>query len=120
MSRIGNAPITIPQGVTVTIDGQEVVVKGPKGELSHRFPHGVTITLKDQVLTIARKNNNPKNRSLHGLARALINNMVIGVTDGYEKTLEMVGTGYRVTKQGKGLQVTVGYSHPGKAAKATA
>ena len=113
MSRIGRAPITIPAGVTVTVDaGNFVTVKGPKGELKEQFSPVLTIAVEGNVLTVSRPDDEKENRSVHGLTRTLINNMVVGVTEGYSKTLEIVGVGYRAEKQGKKLVLNLGYSHP--------
>ncbi|MBQ9735907.1 MAG: 50S ribosomal protein L6 [Clostridia bacterium] len=113
MSRIGRAPITIPAGVTVTVDaGNFVTVKGPKGELKEQFSAALTIAVEGNVLTVSRPDDEKENRSLHGLTRTLINNMVVGVTEGYSKTLEINGVGYRAEKQGKKLVLNLGYSHP--------
>ena len=113
MSRIGRAPITIPAGVTVTVDaGNFVTVKGPKGELKEQFSAALTIAVEGNVLTVSRPDDEKENRSLHGLTRTLINNMVVGVTEGYSKTLEINGVGYRAEKQGKKLVLSLGYSHP--------
>lgn len=113
MSRIGSKPITIPEGVNILVQDQEVVVKGPKGELQQAIPgKEITVTVKDKDITVTRKNDNRQTKAFHGLVRSLIANMVTGVTDGYEKRLEMVGTGYRVKKEGEKLVVSVGYSHP--------
>lgn len=112
MSRIGRAPVTIPAGVTVTVTNDKITVKGPKGELSeNQFP-GITVEVKDDTVLVARKNDTPQLRSSHGLIRSLISNMVLGVTTGFEKKLELVGTGYRVAAKGSGLSIAVGYSHP--------
>ena len=113
MSRIGRAPITIPAGVTVTIgEGNLVTVKGPKGELKQSFSTAMTLTLEGNTLTVTRPNDEKENRAIHGLTRTLINNMVVGVTAGYSKTLEINGVGYRAEKQGKKLVLNLGYSHP--------
>ena len=113
MSRIGRAPITIPAGVTVTVGaGNLVTVKGPKGELSEKISEALTITIEGNVLTVTRPNDEKENRSVHGLSRTLIYNMVVGVTEGYSKTLEINGVGYRAEKQGKKLVLNLGYSHP--------
>ncbi len=113
MSRIGRMPIAIPAGVTVTIaEGNKVTVKGPKGTLEKVLPKEMEIKLEDGQVTVSRPNDLKKMKSLHGLTRSLINNMVIGVTQGYEKTLEVNGVGYRAEKQGKKLILTVGFSHP--------
>ena len=112
MSRIGKSPIPVPGDVTVTIDGRKVSAKGKLGELAAEFAPTMKIVLADGVLTVDRPNDLPPQRSLHGLTRSLLANMVNGVSSGYEKTLEMVGTGYRVEQKGKGLTLQVGYSHP--------
>lgn len=113
MSRIGREPITIPAGVTVTVaDGNVVTVKGPKGTLEQKVPARLAIEQKDGVLTIARPDDEQESRALHGTARALINDMVKGVTDGFEKKLEIVGVGYRAQKSGKTLTLNLGHSHP--------
>ena len=113
MSRIGRMPIAIPAGVTVTIaENNKVTVKGPKGTLERVLPAEMTIEEKDGHIVVSRPNDLKKIKSLHGLTRTLINNMVIGVTHGYEKTLEINGVGYRAAKQGNKLTLTLGYSHP--------
>ncbi|WP_309130389.1 50S ribosomal protein L6 [Brevibacterium sp.] len=112
MSRIGKNPISVPSGVEVKIDGQDVAVKGPKGELSVTIAEPITVSLDDSVVTVTRPNDERESRSLHGLSRTLINNMVIGVTEGYSKGLEIVGTGYRVQAKGSNLEFALGYSHP--------
>lgn len=112
MSRIGRLPVAIPAGVDVKIDGNTVTVKGPKGTLTNSFNPNMTITLDNGVITVARPNDNKENRSVHGLTRTLINNMIVGVTEGYTKTLEINGVGYRAQKQGKDINLTIGFSHP--------
>ena len=112
MSRIGRLPITIPAGVEVKLEGRQVSVKGPKGELSRTLAEGITVSEEDGTLTVSRPNDERESRSLHGLTRTLINNMIIGVTDGYSKKLEIVGTGYRVLAKGSDLEFALGYSHP--------
>ena len=112
MSRIGRLPITVPSGVTINIKGQQVDVKGPKGELSHTVASPIKVELEDNTLTVSRPDDARKSRSLHGLTRTLIANMVEGVTNGYEKKLEIVGTGYRVVAKGKNLEFALGFSHP--------
>lgn len=112
MSRIGRAPITIPAGVDVKIDGNVVSVKGPKGTLTKAFHKDIKIAIEDGVITCTRPSDDKVHRSLHGLTRALLNNMIKGVTDGFEKSLELVGVGYRAAKQGNKLVLTIGYSHP--------
>lgn len=112
MSRIGRQPISLPQGVEVQIDGNTVRVKGPKGQLEREFHRDMRIRLEDGRLVVERPSDNKLHRSLHGLTRTLLNNMVLGVTKGFEKTLELTGVGYRATKQGEKLVLAVGYSHP--------
>ena len=113
MSRIGKMPIAIPAGVSVDVaENNKVTVKGPKGELSRVLPAEMDIKLEDGQLTVARPNELKKMKSLHGLTRTLINNMVVGVTDGFEKKLEVNGVGYRASKSGKTLTLNLGYSHP--------
>ena len=113
MSRIGRMPIAVPAGVTVDIaENNKVTVKGPKGELVRVLPEEMEIKLEADVITVSRPNDLKKMRSLHGLTRTLINNMIIGVTHGYEKTLEVNGVGYRAQKQGNKLVLALGYSHP--------
>ena len=113
MSRIGRLPISVPSGVTVDIDGSTVTVKGPKGTLTHEVKEPITITKsEDGTLEVARPNDERQSRSLHGLTRTLVNNMVVGVTDGYSKALEISGTGYRVVAKGSALEFSLGYSHP--------
>ena len=113
MSRIGKMPISVPTGVDVTIDGQHVTVKGPKGTLSHTVAEPITVKRGDDgALSVARPDDERESRSLHGLSRTLIANMVTGVTSGYTKTLEIVGTGYRVQARGSNLEFALGYSHP--------
>jgi large subunit ribosomal protein L6 len=112
MSRIGKLPVPVPSGVDVNIDGQNVTVKGPKGTLSHVVAEPITVSQEDGVIAVARPNDERLSKSLHGLSRTLIANMVTGVTDGYTKTLEIVGTGYRVTARGSDLEFALGFSHP--------
>ena len=112
MSRVGRMPITVPQGVTVNINQSELTVTGSKGQLSRRFNSDMAITLKDSVLTVSRPSDSKVHRSLHGLTRSLLANMVEGVTNGFEKSLDMVGVGYRAEKVGEKLIIHVGYSHP--------
>jgi large subunit ribosomal protein L6 len=112
MSRIGNKPVVIPSNVTITVDGNTVKVKGPKGELSQSFRPEVSVTVKDGQVAIERSGDEKSVKALHGLTRALIANMVQGVTGGYKKTLEIVGVGYKAEKKGKTLVLNVGYSHP--------
>ena len=111
MSRIGRMPITVPPGVAVSIESSGVTVKGPKGELSHRFNPDMSITLQDDSLVVSRPSDSTVHRSLHGLTRSLLANMVEGVTNGFEKILEIVGVGYRAEEAGDKLIVRVGYSH---------
>jgi large subunit ribosomal protein L6 len=113
MSRIGRAPITVPAGVKVEVGAANAVtVTGPKGSLSHTFPAALTITRDGDVLTVTRPDESKQSRSLHGLSRTLLNNMVLGVKDGFTKSLELQGVGYRVAKVGENLVFQVGYSHP--------
>ncbi|MGI5851821.1 MAG: 50S ribosomal protein L6 [Caldicoprobacterales bacterium] len=113
MSRIGNLPIDIPQGVTVTVDGNNLVtVKGANGELSQPINKVITVSVEDNVIYVKRSSDAKFEKSIHGLSRTLIANMVEGVSKGYQKTLEIHGVGYRAQKQGKKLVLTVGYSHP--------
>jgi large subunit ribosomal protein L6 len=112
MSRIGRLPIPVPGGVDVTIDGRQVTVKGPKGQLSHSVAAPIEVTQEDGTLLVRRPDDERISRALHGLTRTLIANMVIGVTQGYEKRLEIVGTGYRVLARGSNLEFALGYSHP--------
>ena len=112
MSRIGRLPVTVPKGVDVKIDGQTLKLKGPKGELAFTFHQNVTVTREDGTLVVARKDDEKANRALHGLTRALIANMVTGVTNGYQRDLEISGTGYRAVVQGKKLNLSLGFSHP--------
>ena len=113
MSRIGRAPIAVPAGVTVTIaDGNVVTVKGPLGELTNKFADVLTIAQEGSTLTVSRPNDEKENRALHGLTRTLLNNMVVGVKDGFSKKLEIVGVGYRAEKQGAKIVLGLGYSHP--------
>ena len=112
MSRIGKAPITVPAGVNVSIDGRDVTVKGAKGELKMTVAPNMKVEMNEGVITVSRPNDEKANRSLHGLTRTLINNMVVGVSEGFTKTLEVNGVGYRASKEGKNLVLNVGYSHP--------
>jgi large subunit ribosomal protein L6 len=112
MSRIGRAPINIPGGVDVTVDGNSVAVKGPKGQLSLEVHPKMQVALEAGVMTVARPDDSGTNRSLHGLTRTLLSNMVVGVTTGFEKKLEIQGVGYRASKKGDDLEILVGYSHP--------
>ena len=112
MSRIGKLPIPVPSGVEIAIDGQNVTINGPKGSLSHVLAEPITIAQEDGALTVARPDDERLSKSLHGLSRTLIANMVVGVTAGYTKNLEIVGTGYRVTARGADLEFALGFSHP--------
>ena len=112
MSRIGKLPITIPAKVSVTQENNVITVKGPKGELSQAINPAIKVEIKEQVLSLSRPDDERQNRAYHGLYRALINNMVIGVSEGYKKTLELVGVGYRVTNTGNVLEFSLGYTHP--------
>ena len=113
MSRIGKAPISIANGVTITVDKSNVVtVKGPKGELQEAINPELTISQEDGVLTVARPTEQKRHKSLHGLSRTLINNMIVGVSEGYKIELELQGVGYRVANTGNLLELTLGYSHP--------
>ena len=112
MSRIGKAPINIPGGVEVSIAGRTVTVKGPKGTLSRDIPGDIVVRKEDNTLLVERPNDERTNRSLHGLSRTLVNNMVVGVTEGFAKELEIVGVGYRAEAQGQNLRLALGFSHP--------
>lgn len=113
MSRVGKLPITIPQGVQVNISDKNLItVKGPLGELSEQIDKDIIIDIDGETLTVARPSDNKRHRALHGLSRALINNMVLGVTKGFERKLQIVGVGYRAAKNGKKLELSLGHSHP--------
>jgi large subunit ribosomal protein L6 len=112
VSRIGKQPIPIPDGVTVTIGSDRVDVKGPKGELSERIPRDIEVIQEDGELLVRRPTDRGEHRALHGLTRSLVANMVTGVTDGYAKTLEIQGVGYRAQKRGSDLELALGFSHP--------
>ena len=112
MSRIGNKPITVPAGIDVTIDGQKITVKGPKGTLERTVNDNISIKLENGVIVVARPNDEKENRSLRGLTRTLINNMIEGVSNEFSKQLEINGVGYRAAKQGNKIVLTLGYSHP--------
>jgi large subunit ribosomal protein L6 len=113
MSRIGRLPVAVPSGVDIVIEGADVTVKGPKGTLAHTVAAPIEVAKSDDgTITVTRPDDERASRSLHGLTRTLINNMVIGVTDGYEKKLEIVGTGYRVLAKGSDLEFALGFSHP--------
>ncbi|MBP3223323.1 MAG: 50S ribosomal protein L6 [Actinomycetaceae bacterium] len=111
MSRIGKKPVAIPAGVDINIDGQQVTVKGPKGTLEHTIAAPITAKVEEGNVVVERPNDERVSRSLHGLTRTLINNMVVGVTEGYTKNMTIVGTGYRVVAKGKDLEFSLGYSH---------
>ena len=112
MSRIGKAPITIPTGVEVSISGRTVSVKGPKGQLSREIPGDIVVRREENTLLVERPDDGRTNRALHGLSRTLVNNMVVGVTEGFSKELEIVGVGYRAESQGQNLRLALGFSHP--------
>ena len=112
MSRIGRMPVDVPQGVDVEIKGSHIRVKGPKGELEHTFPAAMDISMEDGQIAVKRPSDERTHRALHGMTRALINNMVVGVSQGFEKVLEVNGVGYRAEMSGNNLVLNVGYSHP--------
>lgn len=112
MSRIGKNPIEIPAGVTVSIDGQDITVKGPKGELKHTVTEPITVAQEDNIIVVTRPNDERRARALHGLNRSLIANLVEGVTKGYTTKMEIFGVGYRVQAKGQDLEFALGYSHP--------
>lgn len=112
MSRIGRAPIAVPEKVTITQNGNIVTVKGPKGELTREFAADMIIEVADNTITVKRPTDNKEHRALHGLTRTLLNNMVVGVTEGFSKTLEINGVGYRAAKQGNNINLSLGFSHP--------
>ena len=112
MSRIGRLPISVPAGVEVSVDGSAVSVKGPKGTLTHTVAAPITVVVEDGTVQVSRPNDERESRSLHGLTRSLIANMIQGVSEGYTKQLEIVGTGYRVQAKGANLEFALGYSHP--------
>ncbi len=112
MSRIGNKPITVPTEVEVKIEGQKITVKGPKGTLEREIHKNISLEKQENTIKVTRIDDEPFNKSLHGLTRTLIQNMIIGVTSGYSKELEINGVGYRVSKQGNNLNLMLGYSHP--------
>jgi large subunit ribosomal protein L6 len=114
MSRIGKAPITVPSGVDVAVEGQQVTVKGPKGTLSHTVDEPIRVSVDDGVISVARPDDERDNRALHGLSRSLLNNLVQGVSQGYERKLEIHGVGYRVQLRGSDLEFALGFSHPVK------
>jgi large subunit ribosomal protein L6 len=111
MSRIGRAPITLPKGVTVTIEGNTIAVKGPRGELRRTVPAAMTVSQENGVITVARPSDENEHRALHGLTRSLVNNMVEGVTKGFQKQLDIVGVGYKAENRPYGLQLALGFSH---------
>ena len=113
MSRIGNAPITVPDGVDVSVSGQDITVKGSKGELSMTLPGETSVSIEEGVVTLARPDDSGPSKAMHGLGRTLVNNMIVGVSEGYEKKLEIVGVGYRAAAKGKDkLEMQLGFSHP--------
>ncbi len=112
MSRIGRLPIDIPADVTITVDGQDVAVKGPKGELALTVARPIEVKIEEGQVVVTRPDDERESRSLHGLTRTLINNNIIGVTQGYTKGLEVVGTGYRVAQKGGSIEFALGFSHP--------
>ncbi|RFU68614.1 50S ribosomal protein L6 [Peribacillus saganii] len=112
MSRVGKKPIEIPAGVTITSNNGTVTVKGPKGELTRTFNADIAISIEENVITVSRPTDSKEHRALHGTTRAVISNMVEGVSKGFERSLELIGVGYRATKQGSKLVLNVGYSHP--------
>ncbi len=113
MSRIGRSPITVPSGVTVTVDDRNVTVKGPRGTLEHRLPGEISVRQESETLLVERPNDERQNRALHGLTRSLVNNMVQGVTSGFNKELEIVGVGYRATARSTNqIELALGFSHP--------
>ncbi len=112
MSRVGRKPIEIPERVDVTLEGDQVTVSGPKGQLTQSLPREMTIQIEGDTILVTRPADDKRMRSLHGLTRSLIDNMIEGVTRGFQKKLEIVGVGYRATKKGNGLQLELGYSHP--------
>ncbi len=112
MSRVGKEPVSIPSGVEVDLDGGRIKIKGPRGELQRDLPGAITVKRSDGELRFSRRDDEREVRALHGLTRSLVANMVIGVTDGYQKTLEIQGVGYRAQKRGNDLELSVGYSHP--------
>lgn len=112
MSRVGKAPIPIPDKITVTIDGQLVTIKGPKGELAQEIHPEMSVAVEDNKIKVGRPSDQKRHRALHGLTRALLNNVVVGVTEGYKITLELVGVGYRAEMKGRMMVLSLGYSHP--------
>ena len=114
MSRIGKKPIVVPAGVTVTVEGNKATVKGPKGTLVREFNKNITIKVEGNEIIVERPNDEIEMRALHGTTRALLHNMVVGVSEGFKKVLNLIGVGYRAAVQGKGLELSLGYSHPVK------
>ena len=112
MSRIGKMPVAMPNGVTVSQQGNRITVKGPRGELSRTLPQVITVSQEDGRLVVTRPSDDPQHKALHGLTRSLVNNMVEGVTKGFQKTLEIVGVGYKAETRPYGLQLALGFSHP--------
>ncbi len=112
MSRIGKSPVTIPSGVEVTLNGTTVTVKGPKGSLTQEIDSCVKVNIEDNVITFSRESDAPAHRAKHGLYRSLISNMIIGVSEGYKKAMEIIGVGYRATATGQMLELSLGFSHP--------
>ncbi len=112
MSRIGNKIVELPAGVSVEVNGQEVTVKGPKGELTRTFSSDIKLNVEGNIVTFTRPNDDKEMKTIHGTTRALFNNMVVGVSEGFQKALELIGVGYRAQLQGKKLVLNVGYSHP--------
>ena len=112
MSRVGKNPVALPKGVETTINGQHISVKGPKGTLEINIPEPIEAKVEDDKIVVTRPDENRKNRALHGLSRSLINNMVVGVTEGYKISMEIYGVGYRVLQKGSNLEFSLGYSHP--------
>ena len=112
MSRVGRSPIPVPSGVEVTVSGRAVTVKGPKGQLDMEIPGDIEVRADGDTVLVERPDDERRNRALHGLTRSLVNNMVVGVTEGFRKDLEIVGVGYRATAKGKGLELALGFSHP--------
>ena len=112
MSRVGKKPVAVPSGVTVQVPAEEIVVKGPKGELRQKLVPGVKVAVEDKEVVVSRETDSKQHRALHGLYRALIQNMVLGVTQGYEKRMRIVGTGYRVELKGNIFSIVAGFAHP--------
>lgn len=112
MSRIGRKPVVVPAGVEVTVNGNVVTVKGPKGQLSQEISKNLTVEVKEGEVVVTRPTDNREDRAQHGLARTLINNMIVGVTQGFEKKMELIGVGYKAEKKGNTLVMNLGYSHP--------